>query len=300
MNNLIRKGTSAKRLVTLGHRGMGDRFPHNSLQAFSEALKSSLNGIELDVMNSNFINWWLTLKQVWFTKDKVPVVFHGHSSYGDLNLRNISPPSSPLQGPVPSKFYKNKIKKIDYKHLLDMEEETINGVVPSLEVVLDLIQKELSPEQDFIINLEIKDSDPQICGAIIDQLIARKMENNVFFSSFHHFQKKNLEKALQSRGLQEKPFGYLTEFVQGLNQDEILNSFTDGDTFIVDVNNVIYDYEFIKDSIDSMKQKGLNFGIYFPVNDEMETKEYLDTLLNKYGVDLVVLNKPELAGTLCN
>lgn len=49
MKNLISKGNYPQRLVVLGHRGMGDRFPHNSLQGFSQALKSQLSGIELDV-----------------------------------------------------------------------------------------------------------------------------------------------------------------------------------------------------------------------------------------------------------
>jgi glycerophosphoryl diester phosphodiesterase len=47
MQHLTRKTT--EKIVTLGHRGMGESLPHNSLQASSQALKSSLLGIELDV-----------------------------------------------------------------------------------------------------------------------------------------------------------------------------------------------------------------------------------------------------------
>lgn len=179
-----------------------------------------------------------------------------------------------------------------------MEEETIRDIIPSLELVLDMVKREMTQNQDFIINLEIKDSDPTICGTILDQLIARGLQNNVFFSSFHHFQKINLNNALKSRGLDLMPFGFLTEFVQSLNQELILNNFTAGDTFIVDVNNVVYDFQYISEAVRNLKEKGVNFGIYFPCNDEMETQEYLSTLQKDYGVKLAVINKPELADNI--
>ena len=39
----------AKKVIVLGHRGMGDNAPHNSLKAFKQAVKTKMDGVELDV-----------------------------------------------------------------------------------------------------------------------------------------------------------------------------------------------------------------------------------------------------------
>lgn len=76
-----------------------------------------------------------------------------------------------------------------------MEEETISDVVPSLEDVLDLIKRETAEDKQFVINLEIKDSDPYICNLILDQIIAKGLQRRVYLSSFHHFMKEHIQTA---------------------------------------------------------------------------------------------------------
>ena len=45
-----------------GHRGMNREFYENTLKSFAKSIECKLDSIEFDV---------------WLTKDKVPVIFHG-------------------------------------------------------------------------------------------------------------------------------------------------------------------------------------------------------------------------------
>ena len=89
-------------------------------------------------------------------------------------------------------FLNKKVMDIDYASLLEMEEETIQDVIPSLEQVLDLLKREMKPQQKFIINIEIKSSDPSIIDCVLGMVQQRSLEEYVYFSSFHWFHKKNL------------------------------------------------------------------------------------------------------------
>ena len=52
-----------------GHRGMNRKFYENTLKSFSQAISSSIDSIEFDV---------------WLTKDKVPVIMHGGSTFSSF------------------------------------------------------------------------------------------------------------------------------------------------------------------------------------------------------------------------
>jgi hypothetical protein len=103
----------------------------------------------------------------------VPVVFHGHTGYGDLFLRpkiksNLDEMGNLQNNKVHviNEFKSYKIKCLDYNNLIGYDEDITEDTVPSLDQVLDLLKEELPPKKDFIINIEIKDSNPLICDLI--------------------------------------------------------------------------------------------------------------------------------------
>jgi glycerophosphoryl diester phosphodiesterase len=266
-----------ERMILLGHRGFGDDKPHNSLEAFSSAASSKLTGIELDV---------------WLTKDKVPVVFHGHSAYADVNLRRLSKDGKPNREP----FTNQKVKDLYYEELLELEEKTIGASIPTLEEILKLVTERAKSDPTFIINLEIKDTDPIVCDLILEAVTKLGLESNLYLSSFHHFMWQHTQNSAKALGMAPLPFAYLKEFVQLLDRDHLIANFNEGDSFIVDHNNLVYDYDLIKDDIRLYRERGFKFGVYFPCNDPKESSSYLAMLRDEYDVRIAIINKTEMVG----
>jgi hypothetical protein len=121
------------------------------------------------------------------------------------------------------------------------------------------------------------------------------LEDRLYLSSFHHFMWRHVQSAAKARGLGNLPFGYLTEFVQSVNLPQLVENFTDGDSLIVDVNNLVFDYDMVKDDLSLFLQRGIDIGVYFPIDDPMETQTYLTKLKDEYSIKFAIVNKIELA-----
>lgn len=165
------------------HRGAGIHLEHNSMEAFQYAINAKVKGIELDI---------------WLTKDKKIMVIHG-----DENVDG-------------------KIGEDQHGHnmyLYDMTADEIRQYLksqnkfcqqPYLEEVLDLCKNKL------IVDIELKGktlNGVQIDLAMltIDLVRQKKMEKEVFFSSFNHEYYQILRNIYAKLKMDEIPFGFLFE-----------------------------------------------------------------------------------------
>lgn len=149
------------------HRGASLRYPENTLEAISEAIRLGADGVELDVQR---------------TADGQLVVIH------DEELTRLT--GSPG-------FVKDfTLAELRTKNVGHYRGE--NGSVPTLEEVLDLFR-----HNDLEINLELKNSLyplPELEDDILRQVAEFGLESRVIYSSFNHLSVKQfVEKGVGDR-----------------------------------------------------------------------------------------------------
>ena len=121
-----------------GHRGMNREFYENTLKSFAKSIECKLDSIEFDV---------------WLTKDKVPVIFHGGDE-GQLS-HNFKVEDKTL---LVNNTTLEEMRKLEY--LKDSEQK-----IPTLEEVLDLCKDKI------FLNIEIKDHQVEETFNIVVKLI---------------------------------------------------------------------------------------------------------------------------------
>jgi len=135
-----------------GHRGDTTIYQDNTLLSFKEAIKNKLDSIELDV---------------WLTKDKIPVVFHGEKK-GIFAKRMID-----------NKVVENfRINNSTYNSIKRINEKYKGKEIPKLEEVLDLCKN------NIFINIELKDYQyEQTFNIVIDLITKKNMFDQIALSS---------------------------------------------------------------------------------------------------------------------
>ena len=125
-----------------GHRGDTTIYQDNTLLSFKEAIKNKLDSIELDV---------------WLTKDKIPIVFHGEKN-GIFAKRVID-----------NKVVENfRVNNFTYDSIKRINEKYKGKEIPKLEEVLDLCKN------NIFINIELKDYQYELTFNIVIDLITKK------------------------------------------------------------------------------------------------------------------------------
>ena len=257
MKSLTRKANSIFKkdhLVYIeGHRGMNRVFYENTLKSFAKAIECGLDSIEFDV---------------WLTKDKVPVIFHG----GDLGevSHNFKVEDKTL---LVNNTTFEEMRKLEF--LKDSEQK-----IPTLEEVLDLCKNKI------FLNIEIKDSQVEETFNIVIKLIEeRKMLNQIDISSFVHDYHKEIVK--YNKDHEEKiEFGYL--YYDQKDKEFIPYKFENrGCTMNV------YQKDVNKELVDKAHENGMPVMVWFKFEDTEEDKDY-ERILN-LGIDCLCCNKPDLA-----
>ena len=238
-----------EKTLILGHRGASGYAPENTLEAFALAIDMKADGIELDV---------------YFTADKQIVICHDEkidrTSNGQGLIRD---------------YTLAELKQLDFGyHFYNGERRGIR--IPTLDEVFALVAP-----TDMIINVEIKDGDPEIVKAC-DEL-ARKydLQNRIIYSSFNHFQlevvKETVENAffapLYSVNLL-KPWNYTLDIGAQAVHPKYLQIYK------------------IPDYIRICHEKGLRVHTW-TVNKEEDMQLLLDN-----GIDIIVTNYPDVAMAL--
>lgn len=138
------------------HRGCSQRYPENTITAFSKALAiQGLTGIELDIQ---------------MTKDGEIVVIH------DERVNRTTDGTG-------------YVKNYTYAELRKLSIETGNGrkeKVPSIQEVLDLVQDRMT--EGLLLNIELKNSVIPYAGMeekIMELTARRNLQRQVVYSSFY-------------------------------------------------------------------------------------------------------------------
>jgi glycerophosphoryl diester phosphodiesterase len=234
-----------------GHRGAGYLEPENSIRAFKRAIELGIESVEFDV---------------WLTKDDVPVVIHG------------------LPGGVIELEHDAEIK-IGEVYSYDLGKYTLrNGEkIPTLEEVLDTCKDKIC------LNIEIKETRELVIEKVLELVIAKKMLEQINFSSFQHYLRDTLHTEVKKRNLEDRvTFGYLMRI-----QDKAIRNYDEaqpGDSLNIDIRFLEQQREELVAHINKAKERGLKIVFWFPMEYVHEDTFYDDLL--HVGVDTIITNKP--------
>lgn len=240
MNPLIEK------TLILAHRGASAYAPENTMEAFELAAKMGADGMELDVH---------------LTSDGEVVVCHDEKIDRTSNG----------QGLITS-YTLSELKAMDFGyHFYDGQRKGIK--LPTLDEVYGL----LAP-LDMIVNVEIKSANPDIAKACDDIAKRHKMEKNVIYSSFNHFQ---IQKAKEVIG---------DAFIAPLYSFNMLNPWN----YCVDIGAAavhpkLTQIRLLPDYVKSCHDRGIRVHTW-TANTEGDISFLLDA-----GVDAIITNYPDVA-----
>ena len=254
MNNLNRKSfdifNKNHKIFIEGHRGVNREKPQNTKTSFLKAIEYQLDSIELDI---------------WLSKDKIPVVFHGGNE-GEL-----------------SDFFNSKgsIKNynIDYLKALECEGKE---KIPLLEEIFQICKNKI------FINIEIKDDRIDMLFPILLNLIEKyDMYQQIQISSFIHdyyykikdFNEKNQNKKIE--------FGFLYHPIieRNVYKNEEFNFNFPG----FQIN--IYAFDINEELVKKAKENNMSVMGWFKMLDE-ENDEIYKKLFD-LNVDVICSNEPK-------
>jgi glycerophosphoryl diester phosphodiesterase len=159
--------------VIIGHRGDSTYAPENTLAAFDLALKHQADAIEFDVK---------------LTADKHVVVIHDQSVNRTTNGRGLI-----------SNLTLEEIKKLDAGSWFDPKYK--DERVPTLEEVFDCFGSKIPMNVELTNYMTPWD---ELVELVVDLVREKKLEDQVFFSSFYSVNLVKARKALPACGI-----GYL-------------------------------------------------------------------------------------------
>lgn len=143
------------RPLVIAHRGASTYAPENTLDAFEAAVRQGADGIETDA---------------YLTRDRKIVLNH------DVRLER----TSNAQGAI-SEYDLAELKQFDFGVRFYGERKGIR--IPTLEETFDLLKP-----TNLMINIEIKDDNPEIIALLIRTAKLFGMEERILYSSFNHLQ----------------------------------------------------------------------------------------------------------------
>ena len=238
------------------HRGCSQRYPENTITAFSKAMEiKGITGIELDIQ---------------MTKDKEIVVIHDERVDRTTNAIGY-------------------VKDFTYAQLRKLAIETEGGQkekVPSITDVLDLLQDRL--KEDMLLNIELKNSVVDYEGMenkILDLINRRRLQERVVYSSFYT---KSLRKIRELD--EDTSLGVLDTRVS----DCFYKKSGAFDTKLeqIALHPFWKSIDYTKEQLQGMTVRAWFTGHLYP---EKPTGTTLDlSVLEKQGITDVFLNEPEI------
>lgn len=238
------------------HRGCSQRYPENTVTAFSKAMQiRGLAGIELDIQ---------------MTKDGEIVVIHDERV--DRTTDGIG-----------------YVKDFTYAQIRKLEIKTDNPLkerIPSINEVLDLMEKRM--EEGLLLNIELKNGIIPYNGMeekICELLGQRRMRDKVIYSSFYAFSMEKIRKldAAASIGILDMKVSdcfYKKKGIRGIDDVRIaLHPFSKG----MDLN---------RERLQGQTVRAWFSGHLYPEKPNGKKLD-LDQLENQ-GITDVILNEPEV------
>jgi len=254
-----------KALNVEGHRGAITNAHENSMDAFLEAERLEIDGIEFDL---------------WLTSDHVPVISHGKTKGGlEVLLSTIT-------------------NKLEFVFLpLICSENLKNYVYPKTHAKIPTFEEMLIALKDskLYLNVELKEHRPELVEAVIKIIQSIRPSAKIVFSSFHLSIRPVLDELCQKNGLPRYPFGYLlgteTELppLEGLAGTIIPRE----DSINIDVQFVLLRNEQVRQYIKDASSIGLVIKCYnLMVLSEFEDHDLFDSLV-EFGVETFICNRVE-------
>ena len=227
-----------------GHRGGRLDF-ENTLNAFRLAIENNLDSVEFDV---------------WLTKDKIPIVIHGHE--GEIGYD------------IPG--YEEISKQT---HINDITYEQISKIVlpngesvPTLEALIDLCKGKI------VMNCEIKETHKEVCQMLIDLAASKNLDRNqIYFSSFNYDVLDHFSSITS-----EYKLSYLY-WIDG--ETKLPDDYTSKGDLIAICHKTL-----TKEIADTCHKNNIGLSIYF-ADVHPESEEYYENIV-KFGVDTIISDKP--------
>ena len=149
---------------------------------------------------------------------------------------------------------------------------------------------------DKILNIEIKELDPDVNKIIIDMFAAHQMLPQLFLSSFCHYHRKVAVEYCESKGYPVAPFGFLTYSPYEILKDNFLSLTRPGDKVTLSYGSVMVHMDYMPTVIKQAEEKGVRVNIWF---DGVDSKEH-ETLktykkLRDLGIETIITNHPSIA-----
>jgi glycerophosphoryl diester phosphodiesterase len=254
-----------KPLVVEGHRGAISRNYENSLEAFLEAERLGIDGIEYDL---------------WLLSDGIPVIVHGKSANGLEVLWNVEKEVMetkflPLMTSVELQTYRYPDKKTR---------------VPLFEEVLVALKN-----SRLYLNSEIKDCRPELVRAVLTRIKDISPTCHLVFSSFNHKVRQMIDDVRLELELPDFSFGFLVGLTQALPPlvDGKPIFMRKGDTLNIDITMVLADDPGLADYLTAVRNAGFHIKVY----NLMGLTEFEDAplyqRLSSYGADTFICNNVE-------
>jgi len=248
-----------------GHRGAITNAHENSLEAFLEAERLKIDGIEFDL---------------WLTKDKVPVISHGKTTVGlEVLLSKVT----------------NKLEHVFLPHTTS--QNLNNYVYPKSHAAICTLEEVLISLKDshMYLNLELKDYSSELIEQILRLIQSLKPSVKITFSSFNLKLRETIDDYCIKIGLPRYPFGYLIDNEEMLPcLDSLAQQIMPSeDSINIDIQFVLLQNEKVKDYLKKASSLGLTIKCYnLMILTEMEGHSMYEALI-EYGVDTFICNRVE-------
>lgn len=254
-----------KTLRVEGHRGAITHHEENSLEAFLEADRLGIDGIEFDL---------------WLLKDGVPVIGHGKSGNGLEIVWNTA---------------QSKMETVFLPQLASTELATYR--YPDRKTRIVTFEAALAALKDskLFLNAEIKDCRPELVRALLEVIGRVRPTCPLGFSSFNHGVRPWIDQAAAELGLGEFTFGYLVWQTKDLPKlvDGGPEGLRKGDQINVDITLILAKDEALRAYLARARELGYEVKVYnLMVLTEFETPELYETLVD-WGVDTFICNRVE-------
>ncbi len=248
-----------------GHRGAITNAHENSMEAFLEAERLGIEGIEFDL---------------WLTSDRVPIVSHGKTKGGlEVLLSTIT-------------------NKLEYVFLPHISHEDLKAYVhPNTHSRILTFQEMLTALKDsrLYLNVELKQAKPELAEEVIKIIQMIKPTAKITFSSFHFSLRPVIDQLCHKHGLSRFSFGYLVEHGHQPPSLDDLNAvlIPREDSINIDIQFVLLNNETMKLYIEQANAMGLVTKCYnLMVLSECEDSALFDALV-EFGVETFICNRVE-------
>lgn len=253
------------KLKVEGHRGAMTNFYENSLEAFIEADRLGIDGVEFDL---------------WLLKDNVPLVVHGKSGNCLEILWNIK---------------KQKLETVFLMNITSLELE--NFTYPDKKTKLPTFQKllETLKNSKLYLNAEIKDCRIECVEESLKCIKKVQPDCHICFSSFNHNVKNMIDLSAKKLGMYNFQFGFLASSVNDLPVliDEKTSIMSKGDTINVDITLILANDEVLRNYILLGVEKGIAFKVYnLMCLSDFETPEMYSQII-AFGISTFTCNRVE-------